>query len=145
LEQLDESGRAYAYKDEWLPLETRVERIDVLGTDPVYLTVRATHHGPLVDELLPGRRRGEHFALHYVVTQELHTSIDGLLAMMRATDWESFKDGLSRYHSPGLHIVYADVDGNIGYHAAAAIPIRTGPYGTAQIGWTGDEEWAGYI
>ena len=145
LERLDPEGKAYAYQGDWLPLQTRVERIDVLGAEPVYITVRETHHAPLVDDLLPNRRRGEHFSLHYVVTQELHTSIDGLLAMMRATDWESFKEGLRRYHSPGLHIVYADVYGNIGYHTAAAIPIRQGVYGLPQVGWTGEEEWAGYI
>lgn len=145
MERLDPTGQFYEYKGQWLPLKVRTEEIKVLGGDSVFIEVRETQHGPLVDELLPNRRPEEHFALHYVVTQELHTSIDGQLAMMRAADWESFLDGLSRYHSPGLHIVYADVYGNIGYHTAAAIPIRTGVHGLPQSGWTGEEEWAGYI
>lgn len=145
LERLDASGQNYEYRGSWRPLKTRIEEIKVLGGESVFVEVRETQHGPLVDDFLQDRRPGEHYALHYVVTQELHTSIEGLLAMMRSTDWESFTDGLSRYHSPGLHIVYADVYGNIGYHTAAAIPIRTGAYGLPQVGWTGDEEWAGYI
>lgn len=145
LERIDPTGKYYEYKGEWYPLEIRTEEIKVLGSKPVSIEVRETNHGPLVDDLLPNRRPDEHFALHYVVTQELHTSIDGQLAMMQAADWESFLDGVSRYHSPGLHIVYADVYGNIGYHTAAAIPIRTGTYGLPQIGWTGEEEWAGYV
>ena len=50
---------------------------------------------------------------------------------------------MSRYHSPGLHIAYADVYGNIGYHSSGDSTVRN--LWLPQIGWTGEEEWAGYV
>ncbi|MBN2219562.1 MAG: penicillin acylase family protein, partial [Kosmotogaceae bacterium] len=87
----------------------------------------------------------EHFSLKYVATEELNTPITGMLAMMRSRNWEEFTGGLNDYMFPGIHVVYADVSGNIGYYTAAAIPIRSGRHGLPQIGWTGDEEWNGYV
>jgi penicillin amidase len=44
-------------------------------------------------------------------------------------------------------MVYADIDGNIGYQAAGRTPIRVkGHQGIVPVpGWTGDYEWQGYI
>jgi penicillin amidase len=42
--------------------------------------------------------------------------------------------------------VYADVDGNIGYHATGHCPIRTGYDGSVPVdGSSGQYEWTGYI
>ncbi len=86
------------------------------------------------------------YALHYLVTTEMTSSLEGLLGMMRARDWKTFCAGLSKYRSPGLHIVYADADNNIGYHTAGAIPIRKRFSGQMPLqGWTGEDEWQGVI
>lgn len=144
-ERLSPTGKEYQWRGEWYPVQTRTEKILVKGAEPVVIEVKETRHGPLVDDFLAGRRPDEHFALHHTLLQETTTSIEGLLAMMRARNWTEFTGGLRRYRSPGLHVVYADVEGNIGYHTAAAIPIRRGVYGIPQVGWSGEEEWAGYI
>ncbi|HHV54133.1 MAG TPA: hypothetical protein GXX55_01560 [Firmicutes bacterium] len=144
-ERLSPAGNEYQWRGVWYPVETRNEKILVKGAEPVVIKVKETRHGPLVDDFLAGRRPDEHFALHHTLLQETTTSIEGLLAMMRARNWTEFTEGLRQYRSPGLHIVYADADGNIGYHTAAAIPVRRGVYGIPQVGWSGEEEWAGYI
>jgi penicillin amidase len=69
-----------------------------------------------------------------------------LLDINRARNWEEFNRALSRWIGPGSNFVYADVDGNIGYHAAGRLPIRKGWLGDVPVdGASGDFEWQGFI
>ncbi len=69
-----------------------------------------------------------------------------LLEVDRARNWQEFTAGLSRFPGPGQNWVYADVDGNIGYHAAGNLPIRRSYVGDVPVdGSSGDFEWEGYI
>ena len=44
------------------------------------------------------------------------------------------------------NFVYADIEGNIGYFAPGAIPIRPRANGTLPVpGWTGEDDWTGYV
>ena len=64
----------------------------------------------------------------------------------RARNWDEFKRALSRYGGPSQNFVYADVDGNIGYHAAGKLPIRRNYDGGVPVdGSSGENEWDGYI
>jgi penicillin amidase len=38
--------------------------------------------------------------------------------------WDDFKNGLKDLSVPAMNFMYADIEGNIGYHAAGKIPIR---------------------
>jgi len=144
-EKLSRDGAMFLFGESWYPLQSHTEVISVRNEDPVEIIVCRTIHGPLVDEFTRGVGPTEHFSLKYVATEELNTPITGMLAMMRSRNWEEFTGGLSDYMFPGIHVVYADVSGNTGYYTAAAIPIRSGRPGLPQIGWTGDEEWIGYV
>ena len=42
----------------------------------------------------------------------------------RATDWSSFTDAGRTFAVPSINMVYADVDGNIGYAMAGRVPVR---------------------
>jgi penicillin amidase len=131
--------------DGWERMESHTETIPVRGGSPVTVEVRRTRHGPVVNEFLGDVRKGEVFALHVLMTQELTSSLEGLLGMMRARDWASFQEGMRGYRAPGLHLIYADVDGNIGYWTMAAVPIRKRLPGLPHEGWTGQDEWRGLI
>jgi penicillin amidase len=66
--------------------------------------------------------------------------------MNRANNWADFTAALSHLRTPMQNFVYADVDGNIGYFAPGAIPIRPRSDGTLPVpGWTGEDDWAGYV
>ena len=43
-----------------------------------------------------------------------------------ARNWDEFRAALSHMGSPGQNVVYADVDGHIGYQATGLVPIRAG-------------------
>jgi len=69
-----------------------------------------------------------------------------ILDINRAQNWQQFNAALARFPGPGSNFVYADVDGNIGYHAAGQLPKRTGCDGSLPIdGAAGDCEWNEFI
>ena len=64
----------------------------------------------------------------------------------RAQNWKELRTAFSRYGGPGQNVVYADVDGNIGYQASGKLPIRRSYNGDVPVdGSSGDFEWDGYI
>ncbi|MFQ5891321.1 MAG: penicillin acylase family protein, partial [Candidatus Methanofastidiosia archaeon] len=78
--------------------------------------------------------------------EENVSEITAILRMMKAKNFKEFKEGLKYFHVPAQNIVYADVNGNIAYWMTGKIPIRANGYGLVpQEGWTGENEWIGYI
>jgi len=72
--------------------------------------------------------------------------IDALLRLNLAKDWPSFRDALSLWGSPTLNFVYADVDGNIGWVAAALTPVRDGWHGLLPVpGAGGAHRWTRFL
>ena len=47
-------------------------------------------------------------------------------ALARARDWASFRDALRSWRNAPFNVVYADVDGHIGYQLAGRIPAARG-------------------
>jgi penicillin amidase len=71
------------------------------------------------------------------------TSYDGTQARNR--NWTEFRQALEHYYYPGLHIVYADLDGNIGYHTLVHRPLTARSPRRALEGWSGRDEVRGRI
>lgn len=71
---------------------------------------------------------------------------DALFALNRATDWKSFREAARLFDGPAQNMVYADVDGNIGYQAPGRIPVRSvGDGRWPAPGWTSEYGWVEYI
>jgi penicillin G amidase len=160
IERID--GDRYLTEDGWEPLEVHEETIRVAGGDDVTLEVRATRHGPLFSdvsgsggEVARGRLGAadpaaagdlEHaVALRWVALEPVRT-MDALPRFLRAEDWPSFREAASRFEVPSQNLVYADVDGNIGYQAPGRIPVRRSGDGTLpQAGWNGAAGWDRFL
>ncbi|WP_084957396.1 penicillin acylase family protein [Thermoactinospora rubra] len=136
-------GDTYLYKGETRPLEKRTETIKVAGGDPVTLEVRSTVHGPLVGEVLkidPGAEANA-VALQWTALTP-GASADAIFAMNEARDWHEFRAAASLFEVPAQNLIYADVDGRIGYQAPGRIPVRLKGDGTVPVpGWTGEYDW----
>jgi len=48
------------------------------------------------------------------------------IAIDRAASWEAFREAAARWKMPARRVVYADVEGNIGFQDVALVPIRRG-------------------
>jgi penicillin amidase len=154
LEQLSEDGSAARYEDAWEPLTVHREELWSRGSEePVVLEVRETRHGPILDSyalgiVLPRVVEGgvrKPYALRWVgVEHALPPST--LLQMAQATDFEAFRAAVRDWGSPGQNMVYADVDGTIGYQCTGRYPVRRAGDGTMPVpGWTAEHEWDGFI
>ncbi|MEV5704054.1 penicillin acylase family protein [Actinoallomurus sp. NPDC052274] len=142
------TGSTYEYKGRQEPLAVRTEQIKVAGGRPVTLTVRATRHGPLLSDVMDTVRtagNGTAVALRWTALDPGRTA-DAIVSLDTAGDWQRFRDAARLFEVPAQNLLYADVDGHIGYQAPGRIPIRSSGDGRwpAQ-GWTGKEEWTGYI
>lgn len=154
LEQLNEDGTAARSGDAWEPLTVHREAIEVRGrAEPIVLEVRETRHGPILDSYVVGVTQpevveggiAETYALRWVGHAYAITP-SVLLRMAAATDFASFRSALRGWYSPGQNVVYADVDGHIGYQCTGRYPIRRAGDGTTPVpGWTAEHEWDGWI
>jgi len=127
------------------PFITRTERIGIHDAAPVTITVRATRHGPIISDLADGKS-GEMLALQTTWLGADDRTPQALWEMSHAGDWMSFRAALKDWVAPQQNIVYADVDGHIGFAAPARIPIRASGDGSLpEPGWTGKYDWIGTV
>jgi penicillin amidase len=153
MEQIDSTGKFYRFKDKLLPLTIREEKIYIGKRDSVEISVRSTHHGPLVNEVHP---RGVHqhtditlqhtfFSLRWTGF-ELSDEFLAFYKINRAQNRQEFLEGLKDFTVPAQCAVYADVRGNYCLWLAGRVPIRAkGNPLLPRAGWTGTEEWKEFI
>jgi penicillin amidase len=132
-----------------LPFETRQEVINVRGTGAVTITIRSTRHGPVISDLgtpASSTANGDVLALQATFLAGEDRTPEGLWGISRAKNWEAFNAALENVVAPQENIVYADIDGNIGFTAPARVPIRAKGDGWMPVpGWTGEYDWTGFI
>jgi penicillin amidase len=149
IEQVDpaEPGR-YLTPDGSRAFETREEEIRVRDAAPVKLTVRATRHGPVISDALAEwpKQANRVLALQATMLRDDDVTPQSAWELDRARDWASFNEAAAKFTAPQQNMVYADVDGHIGFLAPAKIPIRAKGDGWLPVpGWTGEYEWTGFI
>ena len=140
IEKFDERTGQYQYEGHTEQARAEREFIRVKGGPPVEMIVWVTRHGPLF--VTEG---GEQLALRWVV-EDAGIYQYPVLDYDRAQNWQQFIAALARFPGPGSNFVYADVDGNIGYHAVGRLPKRRGYLGDVPVdGTSGAFDWDGYI
>ncbi|MGZ3480995.1 MAG: penicillin acylase family protein, partial [Myxococcaceae bacterium] len=114
----------------------RVEHIAVKDGPTETLTVSLGRHGPMVR---PG------LALHWAALDPSTLRLP--VRMMLATDWASFNAAADGFLGPGQNVLYADVDGHIGFRAAGVLPLRApGDDGRTPLdGSSTVHDWSGYL
>ena len=141
------------------PVTTRRETIAVRGGADVTITVRSTRHGPIVSdvlanvadagrEVLAGGEQGpvaDEVALAWTALTPGRTA-QAVFALNTATDWASFQVAAELFDVPAQNLVYADVDGTIGYQAPGHVPLRQGFDGRWPVaGWLSRYDWKGAV
>jgi penicillin amidase len=142
IEQFNAQGE-YQTPEGWKPAERRQEVIHVRSAPDVTLDVLLTRHGPIITDLVPGETR--RLALRWTI-YNVDSIGASFLALNRAGNWQEFRQAFSGYVTPPLNVVYADVDGHIGYQAVGRLPIRAAGDGTLPVpGEDNAHEWTGSV
>ena len=139
-EKLNPQTGQYEYQGKVEQARLENEVIQVKGDTPDRLATWVTRHGPaFITE------DKAYFALRWTATEPGGFEYP-LLDLNRARNWTEFTAALTRFPGPGQNWTYADVDGNIGYHAAGKLPVRRNFRGDIPMdGSAGEFEWDGYI
>jgi penicillin amidase len=125
----------------WVDAPHRTEVIHVKGRPDVTFDVVTTRHGPIITELIPGETR--QIALRWTLQDgmgQIFFDVDS------AQNWNEFRKAFSGFLAPGQNVMYADVDGHIGYQATGRVPIRAAGDGSVPVSGSDDaHEWTGWI
>lgn len=142
-----ENPKRYRTPSGWQDAVVRREEIKVrkgFGSsehDVVTHEVTVTRHGPIIFE-----GDGKRYALRWTALDPTKNNADLQYTLNRARNWKEFNAALQLFTAPTQNIVYADVDGNIGYHVAGVVPIRKSGDGSVPYdGSTDAGEWTSYI
>ncbi len=154
LERLSEDGTQAEHNGSWEPLTIHREEIAVRGHDePHVVEVKESRHGPILDSYMVGIADPviveggirQTYALRWAAT-EACVEPSTIFAINTAGSWDEFREAVRNWQCPGQNMVYADVDGNIGYQLTGRYPIRRKGDGTVPVpGWTDDYEWDGWV
>ncbi len=155
---------AYLFDGVRKPLDVRTETIKVAGAPDVELSVRSTGHGPLLSDVadpvaLAGQRvpiGGSPQTRSYAVSLAWAgltpgRTADALFGFNTAANWEDFRSAATNFATPAQNLVYADVDGHIGYQTPGLIPIRASatpgapPGYWPAPGWLSAYDWKGFV
>ncbi len=143
-------GDTYQVDGASLPIHSIVQTIHVAGGKDVRWLARSTMHGPLIsdaskDYAKAAAGQGTAVALRWTALTPGRTA-DAVFMLNRAANWRQFRAAARTFEVPAQNLVYADVNGNIGYQAPGRIPIRSGYDGRWPVpGWDSKYKWVGYI
>jgi len=148
-----DNPRQYEVDGEWIDMEVYSEEIVVAGGDNETLEILWTRNGPLITDTFGGLEDFDTstggitvpdtfgVALRWTSLQPVQL-VGAIVDLNKAQDWDSFREALSRWDTAAQNVVYADVDGNIGYQATGLTPIRADGDGRWPVpGWTKQYDW----
>ena len=112
------------FKDQWVELETSEEIILVKGGKPVTLTLQRSPHGPIISNAFRDNLGDAPVALWWAFLETDNPLLDAFFELNRADTLAKARAAASKIHAPGLNLVWANAKGDIGWWAAAKLPIR---------------------
>ncbi len=162
-------GDQYWRDGELVPLDVRTETLAVAGGDDVELEIRSTVHGPIVSGLTgdftaiaadpytgttdavtaptgaPDGSGEYAVSLQWTALQP-GTTAQAIFDLNTARDIEQFRAAAALFDVPAQNLIYADVQGNIGYQTPGRLPVRgAGDGSMPQPGWDSAYDWQGFI
>lgn len=155
LEINPENELQYRWNGEWRDFVVHEEIIRFGNGGSLPIQIRETHFGPVMTDnqladdgttAVTGFVNEEVLAMHWT-GWEPSTTVQALIAINRAIDWGTFREGASYLDVPAMNLIYADTAGNIGFQPTGRFPVRAaGHTGLLPVDGTGDAlAWRGYI
>ncbi len=150
----------YWYEDRWEDMRIKKVEIKIKGRGEdkaVTREVRYTRHGPVISSFKEGIEGV--VSMKWTGSMVEDQTLKGSSVLNRARNIEEAREGKNYSKIYALNMLYADVEGNIGYQLVGGIPIRITGKGVRLFdsasgslrgklpvpGWDDDYEWKGFI
>ncbi|SFP23264.1 penicillin amidase [Ectopseudomonas composti] len=112
------------YQGSWVDLEQRTESIKVKGTEPVEITLRRSPHGPIINDALGQTVGSTPIAMWWAFLETDNPMLDAFYQLNRADSLDKARAAVEKIEAPGLNVLWAGANGDIGWWAAAKLPLR---------------------
>jgi len=144
-EETNDDGQV-KYKGEWVDITWRKELIKVKGQVDAEITIPATPHGNIINEAIDFTEASKPTALSWLLNQLPNTALQAAYELNHAKRFAEAEHAASLFSSPGLNLMYGDVDGNIAWWAVAKLPIRPAHVASKFFldGSSGKDEYLGF-
>ncbi|UTL91402.1 penicillin acylase family protein [Pseudomonas fluorescens] len=109
---------------QWQTLEKTEQQIAVKGEQPVTLNLRRSPHGPIVNDVLGATAGATPIAMWWAFLETENPILEGFYQLNRADTLGKMREAAAKVQAPGLNFVWANARGDIGWWAAAKLPIR---------------------
>ncbi|WP_350298457.1 penicillin acylase family protein [Pseudomonas putida] len=109
---------------QWRTLEKTEQQIAIKGEQPVTINLRRSPHGPIVNEVLGATAGATPIAMWWAFLETENPILEGFYQLNRADTLGKMREAAAKVQAPGLNFVWANARGDIGWWAAAKLPIR---------------------
>ncbi|KJK09532.1 Acyl-homoserine lactone acylase QuiP precursor [compost metagenome] len=109
---------------QWQALTITQDTIAVKGEEPVTITLRRSPHGPIVNDVIGTNAGPTPIAMWWAFLETENPILDGFYQINRADSLDKMRAAAAKVQAPGLNLVWANARGDIGWWAAAQLPIR---------------------
>ncbi len=137
------NGDQYLHQGDWVDMRVEREEIRIRGRErPQEVELKFTRNGPVIWEDPDNDRV---VALRWAGQEPGTAGYLGSLALGQVRNWDEFVEAMRAWKVPAENIVYADVDGDIGWIPAGLMPVREGWSGLLPVpAHTGRYRWSGF-
>lgn len=144
-EEFDENGKV-KYKGEWVDVSWRKELIKVKGQIAEEIAIPVTPHGNIINDVIEFTSESKPTALSWLLNHLPNTALQAAYQLNHAESFEQAEEAASLFSSPGLNLMYGDVQGNIAWWAVAKLPIRPAHVASKFFldGSTGKDDYLGF-
>jgi len=132
----------YKYKGAWVAMKVIETTIPVKGEAARTLALKYTQHGPVVYE---DATRHKAYAVRAAWLEPGSAPYLASLRMDQAQSWAEFRAACAYSRVPSENMVWAGVNGDIGYQAVGITPLRPNWSGLVPVPGDGRYEWAGFL
>ena len=112
------------YHGQWVDMTRTEQEIAVKGQAPVTLVLRQSPHGPIVNDVLGDIAGNTPIAMWWGFLETKNPILEGFYQLNRANTVSKARKAATYIQAPGLNVVWANAQGNIGWWAAAQLPKR---------------------
>ncbi|MFJ4118085.1 penicillin acylase family protein [Pseudomonas psychrophila] len=112
------------YHGQWVDMTSTEQQIAVKGQAPVSLTLRQSPHGPIINDVLGATAGNTPIAMWWGFLETKNPILEGFYQLNRADSLSKARTAATLIQAPGLNLLWANTQGDIGWWAAAQLPKR---------------------